>query len=266
MLRRALCLEVCLEVELPNIYAILYTMNKPRFINDKIYHIYNRGVEKRDVFLTNRDRFRFINNLIEFNDTKPVPPSNVRYTTRHPKTVTSQCLEVQLLNIGARSAKEPLVEILAFCLMPNHYHLLVRQLTSNGVTKFMQKIGTGYTNYFNQKDKRVGSLFQGRFKAVAITNEEHFTYLPLYIHLNPLDLVAPKWREKKITNLKEALSFLENYRWSSYLDYIGKKNFPLATQKEFLLKIFGDIKTIKQNTIDFITDLNLEEIRDYTLE
>ena len=241
-------------------------MKKPKFTNGGIYHIYNRGVEKRDIFLIVQDYFRFINNLIEFNDTKSVLPSNVRYLIRNPKTITPHCLEVQLLNNKSKRGKEPLIEILAFCLMPNHYHLLVRQLVDNGIVKFMQKIGTGYTNYFNQKNVRVGPLFQGRFKAVVIDKEEYFKYLPLYIHLNPFDLIAPEWREYKLNNPKRMLSFLEKYRWSSYLDYIGKSNFPLVTRREFLLEVSGGLKNFKKNTADFITALNLKEIQNLTLE
>lgn len=239
-------------------------MKKPKFNNNEIYHIYNRGVEKRDVFLIDQDYFRFINNLIEFNDIRSAPPSNVRYLIRNPRKITPKCLEVQLLNVG--KSNKPLVEILAFCLMPNHYHLLVRQLVNNGIVKFMQKLGTGYTNYFNLKNERVGSLFQGRFKAVMINREEHLRYLPIYIHLNPLDLIAPEWREKKLNNFNKAMSFLENYRWSSYLDYIGKKNFPLITQRGFILEVIGGSKNFKKYTNDFMTTMNLEKIQDLILE
>ena len=239
-------------------------MKKPEFVNNEVYHIYNRGVEKRDVFLNNQDYFRFINNLVEFNDIKPTLPSNIRYLIRNPKAITPQCLEVQLLNIDKSS--KPLIEILAFCLMTNHYHLLVRQLVDNGTVKFMQKLGTGYTNYFNQKNERVGSLFQGRFKAVLISTEKHFRYMPLYIHLNPLDLIAPEWREKKLNNFNKAMDFLESYRWSSYLDYIGNKNFPLITQREYFLEVAGGLKKFKKYTNDFMATMELEEIQDLILE
>ena len=175
-------------------------MKKPQFVNNQIYHLYNRGVEKRKVFLDDGDHFRFIHDLSEFNDIEPALPSNIQFSLRRPSQFTSQCLEVEPLNIGKEGSKKPLIEILAFCLMPNHYHLLVRQLIDNGITRFMQKLGTGYTMYFNQKNKRVGSLFQGRFKAVPIENERHFLYIPYYIHLNPLGLIEPEWQEKKLKN------------------------------------------------------------------
>src|SRR3989338_6454859 len=112
-------------------------MQRPIFANDEIYHVYNRGVEKRDVFIHEKDYFRFIHNLFEFNDTAPA--ENTYYRNVY---------EVRLHKI--EKPKECLVEILSFCLMPNHYHLMLRQKVENGITKFMRKIGTGYTNYFNK--------------------------------------------------------------------------------------------------------------------
>ncbi|MBI3020316.1 MAG: transposase [Parcubacteria group bacterium] len=243
-------------------------MTKPPFINGEIYHIYNRGVDKRDIFLEDKDYLRFIHDLFEFNDTEPAPAANVRFLLRKPSELTApslfQCLEVQPPNIGKeRRKRKLLVEILAFCLMPNHYHLLLRQKTENGIVQFMQKIGTGYTMYFNQKNpknKRVGALFQGRFKAVALRQEGHFLSLPNYIHLNPLDISSYEWRERKIKDSKQALDFLENYRWSSFMDYIGKKNFPSVTQREFLLEILGEPRKYKKDIRNWLAEMDTNSI------
>lgn len=163
-------------------------------------------------------------------------------------------------------AKETLVDILAFCLMPNHYHLLLRQRLDGGITKFMHKVGTGYTNYFNQKNERVGSLFQGRFKAVLIEDEYHFARMPFYIHLNPLDLVAPEWREKRINSIDQTLRFLESYKWSSYLDYIGNGQFSSVINKEFITEFFGSPNLCKKRMEEWLREMNLENIRPLTLE
>ena len=174
-------------------------MKKPSFINNGIYHIYNRGVEKRKVFLDDQDHFRFIHDLFEFND--EAPALNTYYRLPYLQSYEVQLQKTRLQKIGAtnkaagRRQRKLLVEILAFCLMPNHYHLLIRQRIDKGAVNFMQKLGTGYTNYFNKRYERVGSLFQGRFKAVLINKESHFIHLPYYIHLNPLDLEMPQWRE-----------------------------------------------------------------------
>lgn len=130
----------------------------------------------------------------------------------------------------------------------------------------MHKLGTGYTNYFNQKYERTGSLFQGTYKAVAVTGESHFIHLPYYIHINPLDLEMPEWREREIKDYKKAMKFLENYRWSSFPDYIGKKNFPSVTQRGFLLEFFGGPEQYKKDTIKWLKEMDLEEIKDLILE
>lgn len=228
-------------------------MQRPQFVDGEIYHIYNRGVEKRDVFLNQKDYFRFTHDLFEFNDTAPA--QNIFY-----KLPFLQSYEVRLRK------KQELVEILAFCLMPNHFHLLLRQKNERGVTEFMRKVGTGYTNYFNKKYERVGPLFQGKFKAILVNREAHFIYLPFYIHLNPLDLIAPQWRKSKIKNLKKAVQFLQTYRWSSYLDYIGKRNFPSVTQRDFISNFFGGPRQYQQETINWLKTLDFEKIDDFLLE
>jgi len=227
-------------------------MKRPKFINDHIYHVYNRGVDKRNIFLDDEDYFRFIHNLFEFNDTKPA--QNIYY-----KRPDFQSYEVGLRKIEPRKL---LVEILAFCLMPNHFHLLLKQKKEGGITKFMRKIGTGYTNYFNQKYARSGVLFQGKFKAVLIEKETHLIYIPHYIHTNPLDLIDSDWQQNGFLDLDKAWKFLEEYRWSSFSDYIGKKNFPSITQRDFLLEIFGGTKLYKKDILSVIKSRDFNETID----
>ena len=163
-------------------------------------------------------------------------------------------------------ARKLLVKIHAFCFMPNHYHLLLSAVVENGIPLFMKKFNGGYAKYFNEKYERKGTLFEGRYKKVIIKNEAHFIHLPYYIHLNPLDLIAPEWRERKLHNFKKAMSFLDTYRWSSHLDYAGEKNFPSVTQRDFLLEFFGDPKQYKQGITDWLKELSVENVRDLTLE
>lgn len=225
-------------------------MKKYKLTNGQIYHLYNRGVEKRRIFNTEADYFRFILGLYEFNNTAPTMNLN------------RNLFEVRLRT----PRKTQMVEIFAFCLMPNHYHLMVRQTIENGITEFMRKLGTGYTNYFNLKNKRVGPLFQGKFKAVLLEKEAHFTHLPHYIHLNPLDLIMPEWREGKIENSKKAISFLKQYRWSSFQDYSGIKNFPSITDREFLTECIGGPNVFLQRMREWMDNKNLEPIKRVTLE
>jgi putative transposase len=200
---------------------------KPIFSTGEIYHIYNRGVEKRTIFLDASDYFRMTRNLYDFNDKNVV--SHPYY---HPKR--------NPVREKKNPPREPLVEILAFVLMPNHYHLALRQIEENGIIKFMQKLDVGYAMYFNKKRDRVGSLFQGRFKATHIDSENYMCNLLGYIHTNPADLVK-NYRDR----ISETIDFLEKYRWSSFLDYIGIENFPAVTSRDFLTEVIGDSDGIK---------------------
>ena len=224
----------------------------------EIYHIYNRGVEKRTIFQDDTDRFRFEHDLFEFNDRTQA--QNISY-----RLPALQSYEVKPRKIE-REPRKLIVKILAFCLMPNHFHLLLQPIGENSIPQFIQKLSTGYAMYFNKKHERVGSLFQGTYKSVRVVQEAHFTHLPYYIHLNPLDLITPEWREKEIKNYKRAMKFLENYRWSSFPDYIGKKNFPSVTQREFLQEFFGGPEQYKKDTIKWLKELDLSEINHLILE
>lgn len=223
-----------------------------------LYHLYNRGVEKRKIFMDDEDYLRFIHDLFEFNDENPALNLTYHITYKQSKEVGLPKIE--------RGARKMLIELLVFCLMPNHFHLLVIPKVERGITEFMQKLGTGYTNYFNKKYERVGPLFQGRYKMAVIKNESYFIHLPYYIHLNPLDLIEPKWRKGEIKNREKAAKFLENYRWSSYPDYISKKNFPSVTQREFLTEFTGGPENYKKDTLKWLKDLDWENLKSFTLE
>ena len=227
----------------------------------EIYHILNRGVDKRKIFLDKQDYFRFIHDLFELNSQDIVNTTFYSFQKQRPKNN-----EVQLRKFKIKKPRKLLVNIHTFCLMPNHYHLLLSPRVKDGVSKFMHKLGTAYVKYFNQKYQRKGTLFEGRYKSILITNESHFYHLPYYIHSNPLDLKFPEWRKGKLRNHKEALKFLEGYRWSSYLDYIGKKNFPSVINREFLLKVFNGEKGYRKGIKQWLKGLELESIKELTLE
>lgn len=225
-----------------------------QFAEGQIYHIYNRGVEKRKIFLSDKDYLRFIVALYEFNDLAPA--RNFGYQ------VNRDPIEVRL----QYPRKEQLVEILAFCLMPNHYHLMIRQKREDGITLFMRKLGTGYTNYFNLKYRRVGALFQGKFKAVLLEDESHFTHIPHYIHLNPLDISSPDWRNKRTEDIDKTIEKLEHYKWSSLRDYMGKNNFPTVTNREFLTQCIGNKENFRGRMSDWIKNLTFEFVQDKIIE
>ncbi len=217
-------------------------MHRPQFAGDKIYHIYNRGVEKRKIFLNDKDYLRFIHNLFEFNDENPVINTDYYFNT----FITKQD------NLNKKRTRKLLVDILVFVLMPNHFHFVLRQRKEGGIVKFMQKLGTGYTMYFNKKNNnRVGSLFQGRFKAVMLEKQAHFIHLPYYIHTNPLELT---YRGSTSIDAARMMEFLENYRWSSFLDYIGIKNFPSITSRDFLSNFFSGENNYRKEMFKWLKD------------
>lgn len=195
----------------------------------ELYHVLNRGVDKRKIFLNDGDRVRFVHGLYTFND--DVSANNTRRALMNDLR-------------GRSSEREKLVDIHAWIIMDNHYHLLLSERTENGITKFLTKLNIGYAKYFNDKYKRVGTLFQGRTKKVRIGNDAQFLYILHYIHLNALDFLpgAAWWRERDKGNIRDtrkALNHLERYRWSSYLDYMGKKNFPSVIMRQFFDEAYG---------------------------
>lgn len=170
--------------------------------------------------------------------------------------------------IGKRikSPRILLVDIYAFCIMDNHYHLMLSPRSENALSFFMKKLNLGYAKYFNEKYKRSGALFQGRFKRVQIEHESHFVHLPYYIHFNPLDISYPEWRDRNLKSFPNAIEFLNSYRWSSHLDYCGVKNFPSITQRELVLEFFGGTDAYKKASTEWLRDLNLETLEKITLE
>ena len=216
---------------------------KISFAEGEYYHIYCRGVEKRNIFLNNKDRERFQALLFLCNGTKPVIYRLVQGSTLYQA------------DIGKK-----IVAVGAYELMPNHIHLLIKEISQNGITQFMRKVNTAYSMYFNKKYKRVGPLFQGTFGAEHIVRDEHLKYLFAYIHLNPVKLIEPNWKEEGIKNLKKAKTYLEDYLFSSYLNYCGKiceqdiilskKEFPGYFSQEHDFKDFVD-EWLTYNTHDF---------------
>lgn len=183
------------------------SIRKTSFVPGEYYHIYNRGNSKQKIFLSKKDYERFIALLYGTN-------TNQRFNffdVQKSGSVFSQKIE------------DPLVSIGAHCLMPNHFHVLVTPLSEGGLSKFMQKLSTAYSMYFNQTHKRTGGLFEGKFKSQHVSSDKQLKYLFSYIHLNPVKLIDSKWKENGIKNLKQTFKYLHLYQYSSFLDYSGYK-------------------------------------------
>ena len=206
------------------------------------YHIYNRGNDKRVTFQNKTDYDRFIALLYLCNSVK-----NIRLSD-YPKVKLEKLLDIK--------RGETIVDIGAYCLMPNHFHLLIHEKTENGISKFMQKLLTAYTMYFNKKNERTGSLFSGLFKATHANEDEYLKYLFSYIHLNPIKLIEPMWKEKGISDKKKANMFLNLYDYSSFLDFTGKqrKESVILDKKHFpeYFKNFKEFADFIENWLSFI--------------
>jgi putative transposase len=143
-------------------------MRKLTFANEQYYHIYNRGTDKRPIFLDLNDLNRFLTSIVAFNSVEPI----------------GSIFEYSLQKKVFGNSIPKLVDIIAYCLNPNHFHLILKQLIDKGIEKFMHRLSLGYTNYFNEKNKRSGVLFQGRYKAKHIETNEYLLHLSAYINLN----------------------------------------------------------------------------------
>jgi REP element-mobilizing transposase RayT len=172
---------------------------------DEYYHVYNRGVDRRRIFLNENDYQRFMALLYLCNGTKPV---DFREIAREGRTFAG---------IFERDMGERIVAIGAWCLMPNHFHLLCKETEENGIVTFMQRLSTAYAMYFNIRHERSGSLFESNFKTSHIDSDEYLRYLFAYLYLNPISLIEEEkgWKKKGIDNLKRATTFLSGYDYSS---------------------------------------------------
>jgi len=217
-----------------------------------IFHILNRGVEKKEIFYDEKDRLRFIYGLYDFNDTNYAFPYPYRCRARLLGRATSERVSEWI----GRERKE-LVDLLCWVVMPNHSHNLVQEKIDRGVSVFSKKVFGGHTKYMNEKYQRSGVLFQGRSKIIRVERDSHFFYLPFYILANPIKLIEPHWKERGIKNTRKAIDFLENYRWSSFLDIIGKENFPFLINKNLFYEIF------QTNKVKFKKDF-IEWLNNYT--
>jgi len=208
-------------------------IKRPQLINGEIYHIVIRGVADSKIFKDDSDHYRAIFSLYEFNTSAPI-------TIRARRSIRNKAKKTKInreqFSVDSEK-RDLLVKTLAFCFMPNHIHLLLRQIKPVGISQFMRKFGAGYASYFNKKYNRKGHLFQGRFRAVHVKDNEQLKTVFVYIHTNPISLIEPKWKERGIEDLQNSMNFLDNYKWSSFPDYLGKKNFPSVTQRDFILRV-----------------------------
>lgn len=206
-----------------------------QYLENGYYHIYNRGVDKREIFLDDQD-YRVFLNLLKFY----LSPSELQ--KGHPLTELTGFNPVRPRPFFTLYNK---IDLLSYCLMPNHFHLLLKQMTLWAMTELVRKISTAYAMYFNKRNKRVGHLFQGIFKAVLIDNDAYLLHLSRYIHLNP-----------GVTGMNPV-----TYPYSSYGYYLGIKKAEWIKPK-FVLDYFKsnssllpkEINSYKRFVEDYLLD------------
>lgn len=186
------------------------------FVNGQIYHIYNRGSDKRIIFNNRLAYKRFLSVLCY-------------YQIEGPKPKFSNFSKIHQIDKSKR-----IVEILVYCLMPNHFHLLLLQTKDGGITEFISKVSNSYTKYYNTKHERVGPLLQGEFKSVIMEDDDQLVHVSRYIHLNPL--------------VSALVNNLDDYEWSSYNEYILESNN--ICLKDTVLGHFKSVREYRQFVLD----------------
>lgn len=203
---------------------------KHPIVQGEIYHVFNRSVASQPIFINKRDYQRAFEALYFYSFEK----SGLRFShfNQLPLEERSSYLE----DLRRKNSKQ--IQLLAFCFMPNHIHLLLKGLHEKGIATFMTHFQHSYAKYFNIKNKRTGSVFQSMFKAVRIETDGQLMHVTRYIHINPLTSYIVKDPSK-----------LEDYLWSSYQDYIGKRQSEIVDSK-MVLEFFSSIGDFKKYTLD----------------
>jgi hypothetical protein len=224
------------------------TYRKVPLVSGEYFHIYNRGNSKQKIFLDDEDKERFIKLLYLSNSKK-----NIKFRDH----IINTKIDAWDFEKG-----DNVVSIGAWVLMQNHFHLYLTSLTSgmgeaknkiSDVSLFMKKLCTSYSKYFNKKYDRTGSLFEGRFKSVLVSDDVQAKYLFSYIHLNPIKLIDKDWKENGIKNKYEALKFLSEYKWGSYMDYkrVKRKETKILDRNNFI-NYFKNYTDFDEEILDWI--------------
>lgn len=216
-------------------------------INNQIYHVLNRGVASQPIFLNESNYERAQETLFYYQNTSP--------TLGYSQFLRLSLAERKRILEGLRLQKKFLVEIIVYCLMPNHFHILLKQVHENGISTFLSNFTNSYTRYFNSKNKRIGHIFQGKFKAIRIETDEQLLHVSRYIHLNPYSSFVVK-------NLND----LRLYPYSSLPEYLDPKSTDLC-QKKMVLDNFRKFKTYQKFLADQANyQRELENIKHLLLE
>ena len=230
-------------------------MRKENFTVGSFVHVYNRGNRKQPIVRDQQDKWRFLEMLYYFNNKFAI--TNFTHRLNQSKLSRLNLDKLSFPWLKEWPPRKPIVKILAFSLMENHFHLLLKEIQKGGISLFMRKLGTGMAGYFNKKYQEVGSLFQGSYKARRVKDDLYLKYLSVYIQVkNPF--------ENYPSGLQEALKHFDKaYTWAikdpycSLADYAGVRNSPII-DKDLLGEIFPDPKKYKEFTRQCLSKEDLE--------
>lgn len=217
---------------------------------NKFYHLHNHGANGQEIFINHCDYFRFVNLLYCCNGSVPVCMRK------------ACCIGANYYGLSDVKRGTPLVDIVAYSQMPNHYHFLVREKKAGNISKFMKKLLTGYTMYFNQKYDRHGPLFAGSFKSLDVHSNDYLKYLFSYIHLDPLKYGCTKWNHPKRLTDEKILNYLKREDHSSYLDCFKSSRKQIILNSNILQEFFSTQDEFDQNILNW---LRLKETANLTL-
>ncbi|MFA5744847.1 MAG: transposase [Candidatus Paceibacterota bacterium] len=226
-------------------------MRNIQISTDEHYHIYNRGTHKRIIFHDTADYVRFLF-LILFLQS-PIGFGQVSRPVHH--FVKHRVFDIDVEEVS-QIIHDRYVELIAFCLMPNHFHLILRETQENGIAKYMQRVLNGYTKYYNTKYEVSGHLFQGPYRAIHVENNDQLLYLSTYIHRNIREL--SQWKNKE-----------QKYEWSSYQDYIGENRWDKLLSTELIQEQFktaSEYETFVLTSVAKMLDGEYEEFENDALE
>lgn len=212
-----------------NLVFVIPTKEKFPLVTGEIYHVFNRGIDKRITFANSADFGRGIQTIRLYRFSSPIKLSRL-----FSLSIATQMSIIDKLS----EANNKLVDIICYCLMPNHFHFLLKQLVDRGISLFLSQFENSYTRYFNTKNDRIGQLFLDRFKHVRIENNDQLFHVNRYIHLNPYS-----------SDLVQNYDGLLSYPWSSLPEYLNLSQENIC-EKEIIMSDFKSTESYK----DFILD------------
>lgn len=223
------------------------SIRRQPLITGQYYHIYNRGVDKRDIFSDKNDLYRFIESIKEFNrEDKINSLSNL-------KKLKPQNSQIAARPLSEEKSKDILVEIIGYCINPNHFHFIIKQISDDGISKFMHKLQGGYVSYFNNKNSRNGSLFQGKFKSQIVVDENYFNKLIGYVNKNYLIHSIPE--------NKNELVFSGDFEYEN-----NKFNLISKNEAKRILEVFGGVNKFKKHCDEIVSIVREERGKKSLLE